>query len=98
MLAAVASGTVDLDGLGKNVRPLSVLSNTIHYKECFVTGSHGCVPRHHELAVELLERGLVRTEPIITHRYSLDDVNQAFQTMESKQGMKIIVHPHDRSQ
>ena len=31
-------------GLGKNVRPMSVLSNTIHYKECFVTGSHGCVP------------------------------------------------------
>jgi L-iditol 2-dehydrogenase len=81
-------------GLGKNVRPLSVLSNTIHYKECFVTGSHGCVPRHHELAVELLEKGLVRVEPLITHRFPLDRVNDAFQTMESKQGMKIIVHPH----
>ena len=81
-------------GLGKNVRPLSVLSNTIHYKECFVTGSHGCVPRHHELAVELLEKGLVRVEPLITHRFPLEEINDAFQTMESKQGMKIIVHPH----
>ena len=81
-------------GLGKNVRPMSVLSNTIHYKECFVTGSHGCVPRHHELAVKLLEAGMVRTEPIITHHFPLEEINQAFETMESQKGMKIIVHPH----
>jgi L-iditol 2-dehydrogenase len=81
-------------GLGKNVRPLSVLSNTIHYKECFVTGSHGCVPRHHELAVRLLEAGKVRTAPIITHHFPLDQINEAFQTMESQKGMKIIIHPH----
>jgi len=81
-------------GLGKNVRPMSVLSNTIHYKECFVTGSHGSVPRHHELAVKLLEQGLVRTEPIITHHFPLDKINEAFDTMENKRGMKIIVHPN----
>jgi L-iditol 2-dehydrogenase len=81
-------------GLGKNVRPASILSNTIHYKECFVTGSHGCVPRHHELAIRLLEQGLVRVEPLITHRFPLDQINQAFETVESKQGMKIVVHPH----
>jgi len=81
-------------GLGANARPMSVLSNTIHYKECFVTGSHGCVPRHHELAVKLLEKGLVRTEPIVTHHFPLEKINEAFETMESKQGMKIIVHPH----
>ncbi len=81
-------------GLGKDVRPMSVLSNTIHYKECFVTGSHGCVPRHHEMAVGLLEKGLVRVEPLVTHHFTLERINDAFQTMESKQGMKIIVHPH----
>ncbi len=81
-------------GLGKHVRPMSVLSNTIHYKECFVTGSHGCVPRHHELAVKLLEAGMVRTEAIITHHFPLDQINEAFETMQSQQGMKIIVNPH----
>jgi L-iditol 2-dehydrogenase len=81
-------------GLGKDVRPMSVLSNTIHYKECFVTGSHGCVPRHHEMAVDLLEKGLVCVDPLITHHFSLDEIHKAFETMESKQGMKIVVHPH----
>jgi len=81
-------------GLGKHVRPMSVLSNTIHYKECFVTGSHGSVPRHHELAIQLLEKGLVRVEPLITHHFPLSQIREAFAAMENKEGMKVIVHPH----
>jgi L-iditol 2-dehydrogenase len=82
-------------GLGKDVRPMSVLSNTIHYKECFVTGSHGSVPRQHELAVDLIEKGLVRVEPLITHTYPLSKFDEALETMESRKGMKIILHPQE---
>jgi L-iditol 2-dehydrogenase len=80
-------------GLAKNARPMSLLSNTIHYKECFVTGSHGCVPRHHETAMKLLENGQVRVKPLITHHFPLSQIHKAFETMESRQGMKIVVHP-----
>jgi L-iditol 2-dehydrogenase len=80
-------------GLAKNARPLSVLSNVIHYKECFVTGSHGSVPRHHEMAVRLLEKEMVRVAPLITHHYPLAEIHKAFETMESRKGMKIMVHP-----
>lgn len=87
-------GCVNLfGGLGKNVRPMSVLSNTIHYKECFVTGSHGSVPRQHELALRLLETGKVRTKPIVTHHFPLERINEAIATAESRGGMKIIVQP-----
>ena len=82
-------------GLQKDARPLSVFSNTIHYKECFVTGSHGSTPRQHAIAVKLLEEGIVRVAPIITHRFPLSKVHEAFEAMESRQGMKIIVHPHE---
>ncbi len=81
-------------GLPKTMRPMSVLSNIIHYKECFVTGSHGCVPRHHELAVRLLEKGMVRVKPLITHHFPLIEIDQAFEAMESRKGMKIMIHPH----
>ena len=82
-------------GLGKDVRPMSLLSNVIHYKECFVTGSHGCVPRHHELAVRLIETGKVRVGPVITHHFPLSQVREAFAMMESRQGMKIVLHPQE---
>lgn len=82
-------------GLPKGARPMSVLSNTVHYKECFVTGSHGSTPRQHETAVKLLEQGMVRVAPIITHRFPLSRIHEAFEAMESRKGMKIIVHPHE---
>jgi L-iditol 2-dehydrogenase len=87
-------GVVNLfGGLGKDVRPMSLLSNTVHYKECFITGSHGCVPRHHELAVKLLENGSVRVRPLITHTFPLSKVKEALSVMEKRQGMKIVMHP-----
>jgi L-iditol 2-dehydrogenase len=82
-------------GLARDTRPLSILSNTIHYKECFVTGSHGSTPRQHELAVDLLAKGLVRVEPLMTHHFPLADINAAFTTMEARQGMKVMLHHHD---
>lgn len=82
-------------GLPKDTRPLNVLSNTIHYKECFVTGSHGSTPRHHEMAVQLLEKGLVRVDPLITHHFPLTEINEGFQAMESRIGMKIVIHPQE---
>jgi len=80
-------------GLPKGTRPLSFPSNTIHYKECFVTGSHGSVPRQHEIAVKLLAKGMVSVAPLITHRFPLEDINEAFGVMESYQGMKIVIDP-----
>lgn len=81
-------------GLPKGSRPMSVYSNTIHYKECFVTGSHGSVPRHHELAVELLALGKVRVAPLITHRFPLSQIHRAFEAMQNREGMKVMLHPH----
>lgn len=87
-------GVVNLfGGLPKGTRPMQVLSNTIHYKECFVTGSHGSVPRQHETAVDLLRKGKVRVEPLITHRFPIDRIADAFRAAESREGMKVVVRP-----
>lgn len=82
-------------GLAKTARPIEILSNTIHYKECFVTGSHGSTPRQHRMAVELIEKGIVRVAPITTHHFPLSRIHEAFETMESRSGMKIVVHPQE---
>jgi L-iditol 2-dehydrogenase len=85
-------------GLGKNVRPMSLYSNKIHYRESFITGSHGSVPRQHRIAAKLLENGRVRVKPLITHRFPLDEIEAAFSVMESRRGMKIVVTPHHMPQ
>jgi len=47
------------------------------------------------LAVRLIEKGIVRVKPLITHRFALSRVDEAFKTMESRQGMKIMMKPHE---
>lgn len=84
-------------GLGKDVRPMSLYSDQVHYRESFITGSHGSVPRQHKVAIQLLESGRVRVKPLITHRFPLDGIHAAFAVMESRQGMKIVVAPHSIS-
>lgn len=82
-------------GLGKDARPMALYSNKIHYREACVTGSHGSVPRQHKIAVALIESGRVRVRPIITHWFPLRDICSAFDTMESRKGMKVILQPHN---
>lgn len=84
-------------GLGKDAQPMSLYSNKVHYRESFITGSHGSVPRQHKLAVQLLESGRVRVKPLITHRFPLTEIKTAFEVMESRKGMKIAILPHDIS-
>ena len=79
-------------GLG-NARPMSLYSNKVHYRESFITGSHGSVPRQHRIALKLLETGRVRVKPLITHRFPLSQIKTAFEVMESRQGMKIAMVP-----
>jgi len=80
-------------GLPRGSHPLSVDSNLIHYRECFVHGSHGSVPSEHKKALELIERGVVEVKKIITHRFPLEDIHQAFQEVENREGLKVMVIP-----
>ena len=80
-------------GLGKDARKMSILSNDIHYKECFVTGSHGSLPRHHRTALDFISAGYVDVKKVITHEYKLDDILEAFGAAEGRKGLKVIVKP-----
>jgi len=80
-------------GLPRGSPPLNVDSNLIHYRECFVHGSHGSVPPEHKKALELIARGVVEVKKIITHRFPLEDIHQAFRVVENREGLKVMVIP-----
>ena len=80
-------------GLPKGSPPLILDSNLLHYKEAFLFGSHGSVPRHHRMALELLSSGRIAAKKYISHNFGIDQIMDAFKTVESRQGMKVIVNP-----
>jgi L-iditol 2-dehydrogenase len=68
-------------------------TNIIHYKELFVMGAHGSLPRHHRQALDLIAGRRPDIRPYISHHFRLDQIGDAFATAESHQGMRVVVHP-----
>jgi L-iditol 2-dehydrogenase len=65
--------------------------NLIHYKQLRVTGSHDFTPHHFTTALRLIQFGIVRVKPLISHRYELDRVKDAFETTAGRSGLKSMV-------
>jgi L-iditol 2-dehydrogenase len=86
-------GYVNLFGGLKNQPKLCIDSNLIHYKECFVMGSHGSLPKHHKIAVDLLAKKYIQGKKYISKTFSLGDIKSAFEYHESRDGLKVIVVP-----
>ncbi|MGQ9632453.1 MAG: zinc-dependent dehydrogenase [bacterium] len=80
-------------GLPRGTRKISIDSNIVHYKECYIHGSHGSVPRQHKAALSLLADGRIRAGDFISHRFPLDDILEAFRAVEDREGMKVVVTP-----
>ncbi len=72
--------------------------NIIHYKEIEMTGSYWVgVPPYgnpdlYGVALKLIQNGTVPVGKLITHRYVLDDIHDAFDTIRTKTGMKAIIY------
>ncbi len=86
-------GYVNLFGGLKNQPKLCIDSNIIHYRECFVMGSHGSLPRHHERAVDLIANGYVHADRYVSNTFPLSEIKAAFAYHESREGLKTIVQP-----
>ncbi|OIN95889.1 L-threonine 3-dehydrogenase [Candidatus Desantisbacteria bacterium CG1_02_38_46] len=80
-------------GLPKGSRKINIDSNIVHYKEAFVLGSHGSVPRHHKTALDLIASGAIKAKNYISHSFPLDKILDAFAAVEERVGMKIIINP-----
>ncbi len=67
----------------------------IAMKELEVFGFFGHVPSAWGRALKLMAEGVVRTEPLVSHRLPLFQWKQAFELMEKKEGLKILLYPAD---
>jgi L-iditol 2-dehydrogenase len=65
--------------------------NLIHYRQIRFTGSHDFTPHHFTTALKLIQYGIVRVAPLISHRFSLDQVREAFETTANRRGLKSMV-------
>lgn len=67
--------------------------NLVHYRQLVVTGSHDFTPHHFSTALKLIQHGIVRVEPLISHRFDLGAVRDAFEMAAGRGGLKSMVLP-----
>ncbi len=72
---------------------ISVNFNQIHYFEQAIVGAYGCSYRHGIVALDLIHRGRIVVEDLITHRMPLGELETALRLVEERQCMKIILRP-----
>ena len=87
-------GRVNLFGGLPGGTMVELETNLIHYKELLVSGAHGSVPRHHKQAVDLIASGKLDMKPFLSHRFTLDQIHEAFDMTENKGGLRVVVKPN----
>ena len=87
-------GTVVLFGGLPKANPMTTLdANRIHYGEVDVIGAFSYHTSVHEQALDILSRGILPIDKLITHTFPLEQVADAFETGNSGQGLKSLVVP-----
>jgi L-iditol 2-dehydrogenase len=67
--------------------------NLVHYRQVLVTGSHDFTPHQFTTALKLIQYGIVQVGPLISHRFTLDGVRDAFELAAGRGGLKAMVAP-----
>jgi L-iditol 2-dehydrogenase len=76
---------------GRGESPIE--ANLVHYNELNVTGTASAAPWHFGEAMKLAASGQIELEKLITHRFPLEEIGGALETVLEGRGMKVIVVP-----
>jgi len=84
-------GRLVLVGFSPETMPLP--AGRIMFREIEITGSLGCRPVDYPRVVELVRQGRLQVEPLVTHRFPLDEIDQAFDTLRAGESIRGVVVP-----
>jgi len=84
-------GVVNLFGGFPAESRLRLDPNLVHYSELTVTGTFGFSHVDFAKALQLIGRGKVNVDELITHRFSLDNILEAVSTSAERKGLKVLL-------
>jgi L-iditol 2-dehydrogenase len=92
-MAAKRAKVVYFAGLPKHdpVSPLDM--NQLHYKELDIRGAYGASHRQYRITMDYLDRKQDVLAAVVTHRWPLERIADAFETIRSGSGLKMVIVP-----
>ena len=70
---------------------LLVKPHDLYFNETRLVPSYSCGPDETRAALKLVERGIISAAELVTHRFELAQITQAFATAQTPQSLKVIV-------
>ena len=61
------------------------------FREIEIKGSLGCRPVDYPKIIEMVGSGKIQLEPVVTHRFKLGEINDAFDVMRKGESLRSIV-------
>jgi L-iditol 2-dehydrogenase len=92
-LAAKRGRVSFFGGLPKNNPCASLNSNLIHYRELFIMGAYGSMPRHNRMALDLLASGRINAASLIGLVVPLDQLMDGLEAAAQGRVLKVVVKP-----
>ncbi len=68
--------------------------NFIHYRELFVTGASSSLARQNAEALDLLSKGKIDAEMLVTHILPLGQIQDGIKIVAEKKGIKVVIKPN----
>ena len=78
-------------GLPKGQELVRLDTNQIHYKQLSVMGTTRSSHAHYRRALDLIEKGIVDVDPLVTHKFGIRDASRAFDNVSGAVGLKQAI-------
>jgi 6-hydroxycyclohex-1-ene-1-carbonyl-CoA dehydrogenase len=79
--------------VGYSPKAMKLNSGRVMFREMEIVGSLGCRSADYPRVIEMVRRGKLRVAELVTARYALDDINEAFDGLRAGKGLRSIVTP-----
>lgn len=93
----LASSSVKAGGLhcqvGYTHHTVPMNAARLMFREIEIKGSLGCRPVDYPKIIEMVKMGKIQLKPVVTHKFKLDDINQAFDLLRKGESLRSIIIP-----
>jgi len=79
--------------VGYTHKDISVNAGRIMFREMEIVGSLGCRPIDYPKLIEMVRIGKIKVKELVTEKFSLGDINDAFDVMRKGESLRTVVTP-----
>ena len=79
--------------VGYSPETMAVNAGRVMFRELEIVGSLGCRPVDYPRAIEMARQGAVKVQELVTHRFPLEAIDDAFDVLRAGDAVRAVVTP-----